>query len=146
MQDILVNVPADLRPQNKPEWYKYTEGKFEDWWEQQLIGLAFEQTLAMDVRVDRSLTARSGNEWTIACTFAGKGFTYFAADHRWSIRPQSMTTDEAGAKKWDHFKNGTLVKVKGVISKIDIQTTEFNHSKFPVYHVTLTLRDLEIVQ
>ena len=48
MLEILAKTPDELRPVARPDWYTFTEGKYLDWWKQQLLGLSFEESLQLE--------------------------------------------------------------------------------------------------
>lgn len=146
MLDVLGNTPADIRPQAKPEWYKYTESKFTSWWTEQLVGMDFEQKMAVGKPIVwRNLAPRPGGEWIVnPIGFSYQPFTYFGAEHKWAVAvPTMLYVDEAGAKKWDGIKDGTLITVKGKIGGVRIQSDNYDKSKLPVYRVSLDLREVE---
>jgi hypothetical protein len=149
MADILVNAPAELRPQANAEWYKYTGGKFDAWWQAQLVGLSFDQTMTFEsVNVTKSGAPKPGAEWNASLiTFASKTFVYFGATHDWRIAMLSEQVDEAAARKWDATKKGTLFRVKGTVAGVEFAPDAAGsvHTKLPVYHVVLRLRDVEIL-
>ena len=39
MQEVLANVPAELRPKADADWYKYTSSKYAKWVEEQMVGM-----------------------------------------------------------------------------------------------------------
>jgi hypothetical protein len=145
MTDALANVPADLRPQPKAEWHKFQEGKFLKWAREQLVGLTLDTNLQwFGGPSQRNVVYwRRGGEWIInSGGFGSKSFTSFGAEHTWSVRYPHVMVDEAGARKWDAIKKGSLFKVKGVIKTVSI--SKKNHSQgLPQYHFSFEMQDLE---
>jgi len=148
MMDVLANVPADIRPQAKPEWYKFTQGKFVQWVEEQMVGMTVDVSLGYSGGPTHPKIGFNGGTdgfVVYSGSFDAKHFTYFGADHSWSVKYPQMTFDEAGARKWDAIKRGTLFKVKGVIKSVTMGRTNYGSTKLPEYHLTFELRDLEIM-
>jgi hypothetical protein len=147
MLEVLEDVPAELRPQPKPEWYKYTEGKFGAWWKEQLVGMEFERKLVVGkVNAMRKSVPRPGAEWIIhSIPLSGLSFSYFGAEHRIAVTVPGVELDEAGAREWDKVKEGMTLGVKGVIREVVIKLRSSDRQKMPVYEVELRLRDVEYV-
>lgn len=143
MADVLAKVPADLQPAATPEWHKYTEGKFLDWWKDQLVGMKFEQTLALA----SARTERGGPPqlpWRLSCTFAGRSFNSFGKPQSWRINSlYVLNIDEETARKWDKVKPGRLFKVTGTITNAGFFSA-FGTSGIPSYTIGLTLTDMQI--
>jgi hypothetical protein len=95
MLEVLDDVPAELRPQPKPEWYKYTEGKFCTWWKEQLVGMEFERKLVVGkVNAMRNSMPRPGAEWTIfTIPLSELSFTYLGAEHRITVTVPGLELD-----------------------------------------------------
>jgi len=147
MQDILVNTPAELKPQANAEWYKYTGAKFDAWFEAQLVGMTFDQTLSFE-SADVTKSRGSGTVWNVfPIYFSSKSFNYFGEAHTWRVSVPTVQVDEAGAKKWDATKKGTLFRVKGSIASVEFSpdANGSDHTKLPSYHVVLRLRDVEFL-
>jgi hypothetical protein len=147
MMDVLTNCPADLRPQAKAEWYKFTEGKFLDWAREQFVGLTIDTSLQYPGgKTSRNIFVHApGQDWMkFAGSFTGKKFTCFGAEHEWSVRYPQMTFDEDGAKKFDAIKPGTLFKVKGTIKSVAIQKMNYTTNKLPSYSFSFELEDFDM--
>jgi hypothetical protein len=147
MMDVLTNVPADLRPQAKADWYKFTESKFEKWVSDQMVGMIVDTSLQYSGGKTTRNFLRSGpeNSWVkYPGPFAAKKFTYFGAEHQWTVRCPQMTFDDDGAKKWDAIKAGTLFKVKGTIKSVSIQKLNYSSNKLPSYSFSFELDNFEM--
>jgi hypothetical protein len=147
MMDVLANVPADLRPQAKAEWYKFQEAKFKLWVSEQMVGMVVDSWMHYSAGpTSPNVCPLPGKEFVIyGGSFGGKHFTYFGADHAWTVRYPTMYFDEAGARKWDTIKRGALMKVKGVIASVSVSGMNYDHRKLPSYTFTFELRDLEVI-
>jgi hypothetical protein len=144
MQDILARAPGELKPQARSEWHTFTKGKFETWWQDQLTGMKFDQTLSLTCQVTRSIAPRPGAEYTVRGGFAKKEFVAFSETQKWALTDFQYDVDEAAAKKWMAVKAGTNVRVRGTIGKVSFNNIVAGN-RFPQYTVTLTLVDLDIV-
>jgi hypothetical protein len=143
MADILAKVPVNLQPAAAPAWRKYTEGKFLDWWRDQLVGMKLEQTL----QLNSVGTTRGGPPqlpWRLSCTFSGRSFNSFGKPQSWHISSQYLLNiDEDTARKWDKVKPGRLFKVTGTITNAGFYTP-YATSGIPSYTIGLTLTDMQI--
>ncbi len=120
MQSILDKVPEDLRPRATPDWYKYTEGKFQDWVDQQFTGMTFDMDMQLNgcTTYDYSTIHRPPENWYVAAGLMDHTFTCFGTPHTWEIPFPNFYTDEAGSKKWESYKHGTRIKVTGIIKSV----------------------------
>jgi hypothetical protein len=142
MADILAKVPADLRPVDTAEWHKYTEHKFRAWWEEQLVGMKFEQTLPLSSARTDAVVRSQPLPWMLTCYFSGRDYTFFNKPQTWSISTAYRERiDEAAAKKWDKVKPGRLFKVTGTISNASIS---YRLGQSISFTVSLALSDMNI--
>jgi hypothetical protein len=148
MPDILARLPQDLRPQPRPDWFTFNEIKFEQWWQDQLPGLTFEQLLPyQSASVQRTPNPTPGNEWTISfITVGSKSFSAMGADHHWSLDTFTLTGNDATAKYWLNLKRGTLLKIKGTIESADVRTLDAaDKNHFHSYHIRIHLSNPQII-
>jgi hypothetical protein len=144
MPDILVKVPNDLRPAAGAEWQKFTANKFANWLASQLVGMKFDQQIALSSTQTLSgLGGMHDQPWTLILAFRSHPFEYFGTTHSWSVTVPWQHIDEASAKSWDKTKTGTLLKVSGTIQEIGLSRTN-TAAALPQYAISLKLTNVQI--
>jgi hypothetical protein len=142
MPELLAKVPDEVRPRPDPDWYKFDHGKFLAWWKAQLVGMTIDESLPLEVRVER-VGGRTDRPWLVTGYLGGKRFSSFGTEHSWSTSFPGYYVNETSARKWSDFKAGTRVRVKGTISDVIIRSESQSGSPLLRYHLLLVLRDIE---
>ncbi|MGN6366858.1 MAG: hypothetical protein ACTHN5_01075 [Phycisphaerae bacterium] len=124
MMDVLNKTPVELRPKATGEWFKFDEGKFVAWVNEQMVGMVFEE----DVQVKAGTVMQNvyqhgpGQEWMVYLSGDWRSFACFGTTHRWCVVLPQIFTDEAGAKKWSGKKNGRRMRLTGTIKSVGINS------------------------
>jgi hypothetical protein len=148
MPEVLARLPLELRPQPRRDWFTFNEGKFIQWWKEQLAGMSFDLVLPFEeATVQRSASPAPGAEWVISFVrVGGKSFTALGADHRWSLDSFTLKGNDVTAKYWMNLKRGTLLRVKGTIKNADIGTYgTFDMKHFHSYEIRIHLQDAQVI-
>ncbi len=156
LQDILRELPKDLRPEQRGGWSKYKQPLVSEWFKTHPIGHRMERRLKItSVQLTRTpfQDLDSGRAWKAQvfferqnCQFEGMSFTE-------GIESQILYGDSDFAKRVESVKSGINVRVTGNIDRVETlqglvnkaQVT-FHLSDCTIHHPVLNIAAPQVVE
>jgi len=155
LEDVLREMPRELRPDERGGWSKYKQPEVNEWYRTHPVGHNFKRRAKVTaVRVNRTFgaDADSNRAWTVRVYFEADKCQFEGMSFGDGIDGITLYGDADFAKSAEAFKEGTSVQVTGKIDRLHAlvglqngQTVVFFLSDAVIHHPTFDQSEPDVV-